>query len=126
MPTPANISLDPVTIPIHKPISWSRYLSIPREEVAKMPEALQKLIGYNGDFGIMGKVDGMSPLDLANGVEVGHIAPGTAPDPWAHRMRPMPHQAAGPNGESVGERPADPAIADMKPEVAEEKATAKM
>ena len=68
MPTPANISLDPVTLPIHRLIAWSRYLSIPREEVAKMPEDLQKLIGYNGDFGIMGKVDGMSPLDLANGV----------------------------------------------------------
>ena len=94
-----------------------------------MPEALQKLIGYNGDFGIMGKVDGMSPLDLANGVEVGHIAPGTAPDPWAHRMRPMPHQAAGPDGESVGQRPVDlehDLRARNDQAVSEEKATAKM
>ena len=86
----------------------NQYLAVPRAAAAAMPEALQKVLGYNGDWGLLGKVDGISPLELIQTDGGAHVNPRAAPDPWRHRPRPMPHASAGPAGERVGVRPGVP------------------
>ena len=78
----------------------NQYIGVPREEVAKMPRRLQRVLGYQGGYGAAGPgmVDLRDPLLMLDKVRFGYDvnAPGmprldTHPDP----RRPKPREDGG-------------------------------
>ena len=64
----ANTSTQPRTgLNLNYNLAWLRqqenqYVGVPRSELAKMPERLQRLLGYQVNHGILGQVDFRDPL----------------------------------------------------------------
>ena len=67
----------------------NQYIGIPREELDKMPERLQRLVGYQGGISVAGAgmVDLRDPLEMLNKVSLGYDVNGPDMPP----IRPLKH-----------------------------------